>query len=249
LTHRKAVVGSEAGRSIGENKRTGEYLGGGALLGAIIGGIAGGGRGAAIGAGAAAAAGAQVLTRGERIVVPEESLLTFQLTQPMRAGIVEQGYMRDGVHYHPGYGHFAYEQGIHDGRADAERNLPANATGRQFARREDRRDYRAGYMDGYQDRVASESGRQKPGYNGYNGYNGPWTISVGPDSNVGWQATPNARVYVQVDNLPPKLFANSQSGKAGHLYTFILQDADGNEIARTTRDLLRTPSVIGYTDG
>src|SRR5438045_7124252 len=51
-----------------KNKRTGEYVGGGAILGAIIGGIAGGGKGAAIGAGAGAAAGAgaQVLTKGNR---------------------------------------------------------------------------------------------------------------------------------------------------------------------------------------
>src|SRR5215469_3905803 len=30
-----AVIGSEGGRGVGENKRTGQYLGGGALLGAI----------------------------------------------------------------------------------------------------------------------------------------------------------------------------------------------------------------------
>jgi hypothetical protein len=71
---------------LGANKRTGKYVGGGALLGAIIGGIAGGGKGAAIGAitGGAAGAGAQVLTRGKNISVPAESLLTFRLDQPLR---------------------------------------------------------------------------------------------------------------------------------------------------------------------
>src|SRR5207247_2298455 len=43
---------------IGTNKRTGEFIGGGAALGAIIGAIAGGGKGAGIGAAAGAGAGA-----------------------------------------------------------------------------------------------------------------------------------------------------------------------------------------------
>jgi hypothetical protein len=71
---------------IGKNKRTAEYVGGGALLGTVIGAIAGGGKGAAIGAiaGGGAGAGAQVLTGGKQINVPAESLLTFRLEQPMR---------------------------------------------------------------------------------------------------------------------------------------------------------------------
>ncbi len=44
------LVGAQNESGIGANKRTGEYLGGGAVLGAIIGAIAGGGKGAAIGA-------------------------------------------------------------------------------------------------------------------------------------------------------------------------------------------------------
>lgn len=74
------------GRSgIGKNKRTAEYLGGGAALGGILGAIAGGGKGAAIGvlAGGAAGAGAQVLTRGKSVRVPAETVLTFQLTRPV----------------------------------------------------------------------------------------------------------------------------------------------------------------------
>jgi hypothetical protein len=60
-------------------------VGGGAVLGAIIGGIAGGGKGAAIGAGAGSAAGAgvQVLTRGQQVKVPSETLLEFRLQQPV----------------------------------------------------------------------------------------------------------------------------------------------------------------------
>ncbi len=70
---------------IGANKRTGEYVGGGALAGAVIGAIAGGGKGAAIGAvlGGAGGAGAQVLTRGKQINVPAETVLNFKLAQPV----------------------------------------------------------------------------------------------------------------------------------------------------------------------
>jgi hypothetical protein len=77
---------SERGKSgIGANRRTAEYSGGGAAIGAIIGAIAGGGKGAAIGAGSGAGAGAltQILTKGT-IKVPVESVLTFQLDQPLR---------------------------------------------------------------------------------------------------------------------------------------------------------------------
>jgi len=90
---------------LGINDRTGKYVGGGALLGAVIGAITGGGKGAAIGAGAGAAAGAgaQVLTRGRRVNVPAETLLTYRLAQPLRAGMVDNGYMNNGVHYHQGY--------------------------------------------------------------------------------------------------------------------------------------------------
>jgi hypothetical protein len=81
------ILDSDRKEGIGKNERTGKYVGGGAILGAIIGGIAGGGKGAAIGAGAGAAAGAgtQVLTRGEHVKVPSETLLTFRLAQPLRA--------------------------------------------------------------------------------------------------------------------------------------------------------------------
>jgi hypothetical protein len=70
---------------IGVNKRTGEYVGGGALAGAVIGALAGGGKGAAIGAvlGGAGGAGAQVLTRGHQINVPAETVLNFKLDQPV----------------------------------------------------------------------------------------------------------------------------------------------------------------------
>ena len=56
---------------------------GGAAVGAIVGAIAGGGKGAAIGAGVGAGAGAavQVLTKGEQVRVPSETLLEFTISQ------------------------------------------------------------------------------------------------------------------------------------------------------------------------
>ena len=71
---------------VGANKRTGQFVGGGAALGAIIGAIAGGGKGAAIGAvaGAGAGAGTQIITRGKEVHVPAETVLRFRLDRPLR---------------------------------------------------------------------------------------------------------------------------------------------------------------------
>jgi hypothetical protein len=63
------ITGVHTRDGLGGNKRTGAFVGGGALLGTVLGAIAGGGRGAAIGAlaGGAAGAGTQVLTRGPKL--------------------------------------------------------------------------------------------------------------------------------------------------------------------------------------
>ena len=70
----------------GRGSNTAKKVGGGAVAGAIIGAIAGGGKGAAIGAGVGSAAGAgvQVLTKGQQVKVPSETLLEFRLQQPAR---------------------------------------------------------------------------------------------------------------------------------------------------------------------
>jgi hypothetical protein len=56
---------------------------GGAALGAIIGAVADGGQGAAIGAGVGAGAGAtsEIITGGDQVKVPSETLLDFMLQQ------------------------------------------------------------------------------------------------------------------------------------------------------------------------
>ena len=71
---------------VGGNARTGQFVGGGAVLGAIIGAIAGGGKGAAIGAASGAGAGAatQIITRGKEVHVPAESVIRFRLDSPLR---------------------------------------------------------------------------------------------------------------------------------------------------------------------
>jgi hypothetical protein len=80
------VQAGDQKEGVGKNKRTGKYVGGGAVAGALIGAIAGGGKGAAIGAlaGGAAGAGAQTLTRGKKLSVPAESNLTFRLEHRLR---------------------------------------------------------------------------------------------------------------------------------------------------------------------
>jgi hypothetical protein len=87
---------------VGKNSRTGKYVGGGAVIGSIIGAIAGGGKGAAIGAisGAGAGAAAQTVTRGGSVRLPSESVLTFRLDRSLTVGAADDGYMRDGYHYH-----------------------------------------------------------------------------------------------------------------------------------------------------
>jgi hypothetical protein len=187
------VVQAERKEGIGANKRTGKYVGGGAVIGAVIGAIAGGGKGAAIGAGAGAAAGAgaQVLTRGQEVHVPAESLLTFRLSEPLQAGTADTGYTSGGVHYHA-----------------------------------------------VTDQNPYQSGLEKPGATNVNG-----TIYIGPDKKVSWTGPENAAVYVQVDNAAQKLLASGPSGTVsapwimqGHIYTFILKDANGAELARNQLD-------------
>jgi hypothetical protein len=72
-------------QGVGQNRRTGEFVGGGAALGALVGAIAGGGKGAGIGALAGGAAGAvgQVATTGDHVRVPAETLLNFRLDAPV----------------------------------------------------------------------------------------------------------------------------------------------------------------------
>ncbi len=98
----KVVTADESGKEgVGKNKRTGKYVGGGAVIGSIIGAIAGGGKGAAIGAATGAGAGAvgQSVTRGGNVRVPSETLLTFRLDRALRVSNDDDRYTREGVRY------------------------------------------------------------------------------------------------------------------------------------------------------
>lgn len=71
--------------SLGMNKTTGKYVGGGAAVGAVLGALLGGGKGAAIGAlvGGAGGAGAQVF-RGKKKEIPPETELSFKTAQELQ---------------------------------------------------------------------------------------------------------------------------------------------------------------------
>ena len=77
VTGEYAVTGKSRGAS------TAKRTVGGAALGAIIGAAADGGKGAAIGAGvgAGAGAGSEVITGGDQVKVPSETLIDFTLEQ------------------------------------------------------------------------------------------------------------------------------------------------------------------------
>ena len=83
------VTGDYSVQGGSRGKQTAERAGIGAGLGAIIGAIAGGGKGAAIGAGVGAGAGTavQVMTHGQQVHVPSETVLDFTLEQPVRLPI------------------------------------------------------------------------------------------------------------------------------------------------------------------
>ncbi len=87
VTGEYSVSGSSRGAT------TAKRVGTGAAVGAVIGAIAGGGKGAAIGAGVGAGAGTavQIMTKGEQVHVPSETLLEFVLQQEVRIPVADAG--------------------------------------------------------------------------------------------------------------------------------------------------------------
>src|SRR5262245_53978674 len=70
-------------------------------------------------------------------------------------------------------------------------------------------------------------------------HNDNGTVTVRADKWVSWNGPSDSTLYMQVDGEVPSFFAAGSSGiqgapwmTEGHIYTFILLDANGNEIAR-----------------
>jgi hypothetical protein len=82
-------------RRQGKNRstNTAEKVGAGAVIGAIIGGIAGGGKGAGIGAaaGGGVGGGVQAAGKGQQIVLPSETVLSFTLRAPLTVTLTDKG--------------------------------------------------------------------------------------------------------------------------------------------------------------
>jgi len=104
------------------------------------------------------------------------------------------------------------------------------------------------YHPGYA--ASSTASREKSGYYG----NGQASVRIDRDNNVSWNGPSDARVYVQVDNQPMKLFAAAPTGTQaaswidrGHLYTFVMTDSRGNEITREQLDLRNSRTQPGYS--
>lgn len=83
INNQMVHVASQEVLTEGESRtrQTAERAGIGAAIGAVVGAIAGGGKGAAIGAATGAGAGTaiQIFTKGEKVLVPSETRLTFIL--------------------------------------------------------------------------------------------------------------------------------------------------------------------------
>src|SRR5690348_1898465 len=86
---RNIVTGDYEVQGSSRGHQTAKRAGIGALTGGVIGAIAGGGKGAAIGAGVGAGAGTavSVMTHGQQVHVPSETVLDFTLEQPVQLPI------------------------------------------------------------------------------------------------------------------------------------------------------------------
>jgi hypothetical protein len=128
----------------------------------------------------------------------------------------------------------AYQAGLADGAADRARNLPFDPYNNRWRSSQERRNYEAGY---------ARSNNEGYPYDNSSRYSRA-VIEIGCDNRVMWQAPGPSFVSVQVDNQPPRLFAEGQSGaqfaswlSPGHVYVFTVEDLNGNELARDRLDL------------
>jgi hypothetical protein len=177
----------------------------------------------------------QVLTRGSSVKVPEESLVTFRLQQPLRTGVADRGFSRNGWHYHPGYGTepgntAPYEAGLQAGRADRQRNRTFNSRSTSY-RGADLSDYQDGYERGYEESLRRTPQTDVDLFVGaittlpgraprVHRFSYPWTTRRNACSLAGRSGT-QAAPWIM----------------SGHKYLFTLEDSRGRELARDVRDL------------
>jgi hypothetical protein len=79
------TTGEVTSSSGSRGAKSAKVIGGATAVGAVLGGIFGGGKGAAIGAASGAGAGgaAQVITKGQKVKIPAETRLSFNLTNDL----------------------------------------------------------------------------------------------------------------------------------------------------------------------
>jgi hypothetical protein len=80
------TTGEVTSSSGSRGAKSAKVIGGATAVGAVLGGIFGGGKGAAIGAASGAGAGGavQVLTKGQKVKIPAETRLSFNLTNDLK---------------------------------------------------------------------------------------------------------------------------------------------------------------------
>lgn len=206
-----------------------------ALVGVIVGALSWSSSGAEIiGApGAVPRRDVQLATRGKTVKLPAGTLVIFRLEQPLRHGVSDPGFSRNGRHYHTGYGTVAdnssaYEAGMKAGRLDRQRQGATKQPTRAWNGSAPD-EYQAGYHRGFNETPAGTGGAN--------------TIQIGADNYIRWNGPPASQVYVKVDS-ERRLFSVDVSGtqpapwiRFGHKYVFMLVDQNGKEIARDETDL------------
>jgi hypothetical protein len=208
-----------------------------AIVGAIVGALTRGGASRNVtisqGMGAIPRRDVQMTTRGKTVKLPAETVVVFRLEKPLRAGVPDKGFSRNGRHFHAGFGttpgnSAAYDAGLRSGRQDRQRSGP-NDRQKAYWNGAETPDFQAGYERGLAETPVAADGASR--------------IQIGADHYIRWNGPPASQVYVRVDNRK-RLFSVDESGvqpapwiRPGHKYLFTLVDRNGKEIARDENDL------------
>jgi hypothetical protein len=175
----------------------------------------------------------QMAARGSAVKLPPQTVVVFRLDKPLRAGVADTGFSRNGRHFHAGFGATsgntrAFDAGLAAGRNDRQRNLTSGRHTGSWSGVE-QSEYQAGYDRGFNETPVGAGAANR--------------IQIGADHTIRWNGPPASQVYVRVDNRK-RLFSADESGaqpapwiRHGHKYVFTLVDQNGKEIARDENDL------------